>query len=273
MANYPGMTFWLLNYYSSFYLELMNKKELKGCFITEKNRISFWYFQVRIIGNFQNFEYNCYKEKNIEIRNKSYNVLKELEGEEGNETLKNDVEKFIKKNIKGLINEKKPVNINWLNLVLNDIPPEIKLTNKNVRHFYEFFANLLADSKMKEKEIKNEIIIEYIIKVFDLIFKNKIEEFFDKDIDCEDEIIMLINNPQDEIIKKIKEKNQNLLLETEIKKNVDNTFKIMENIKKDAPKIIDKIIKLVKEKTEEYHNNYLKKRESIMKNEIDNIAT
>ena len=271
MASYPGMTFWLLNNYSNFYIDLMEKKDFKGCFIKEKNKISFWYFQIRIIGNFRTFEYNCYKQKTIEIKNQIFNVLKQLEDEEENDRLKKKVEEFIKGNIKNLLYEKKPVNINWLNLVINDIPPELKVINKNVRHFYEFFANLLADSRIKNKKIKNEIIIEYIIKVLDLIFKNQIEEFFNKNINSKDEIIMLINKPQDEIIKKIKERKQKLLLEKEIKINASNTFKYFENLKKDAPKIIDNIINLVKKKTIEYHNNYEIVRKWKMQNIINNI--
>ena len=61
MSNYPGMTFWLLNY-NYFYSDLMTKKDLKGCFIAKDNQISFWYFQIRVISNIRTFEYNCYNQ-------------------------------------------------------------------------------------------------------------------------------------------------------------------------------------------------------------------
>jgi hypothetical protein len=195
-------------------------------------------------------------------------VGKELE----NENLQNKVEQSIKGKITALTKKNMPVNINWINLVLNDIPPELKITNKNIRHFYEFFAILLADSNGNKKEFKNEIIVEYIIKLFDLIFKNEIEEFFNKDInDTKDELIMLIKDPQNEILKRIKEKSQNNLLETEIKVNIEETIKIFDNIKTSFPKIIESIEKRVKEKTKEYHNNYIQDRERKLKSEIDNI--
>jgi len=165
-----------------------------------------------------------------------------------------------------------PVNINWINLILNDIPPELKITNKNIRHFYEFFGILLADSNGNKKEFKNEIIIEFIIKLFDLIFKNEIEEFFNKNInDTKDELIMFIKTPQIEILKRIKEKSQYNLLETEIKVNIEETIKIFNEIKSSFPKIIDNIEKRVKEKTKEYHNNYIQERDRKLRFEINNI--
>ena len=66
---YPGMAFWLSKYYFSFYLDLIGKKNEKNRFIYEDNKISFWYFQIRVISNIQTFEYNCYRHKNIEIIN------------------------------------------------------------------------------------------------------------------------------------------------------------------------------------------------------------
>ena len=268
MSKYPGMTFWLSKYYSTFYLDLIGKKAEKNSFIYENNKISFWYFQIRVISNIQTFEYNCYRYKSIEINNKFINVGKILE----EENLQNIVEEFIKDEITNLTKKNMPVNINWINLVLNDISPELKITNKNIRHFYEFFAILLADSNGNKKEFKNEIIIEYIIKLFDLIFKNKIADYFNKDInDTKDELIMLIKNPQNEILKKINEKKQYNLLKNEIKVNIEETIKIFEIIKMKVPEIIDNIEKIVKEKTKEYHNEYIKKKEIILKNLKDNI--
>ena len=234
----------------------MTKKDLKGCFIAKDNQISFWYFQIRVISNIRTFEYNCYKQKAIEIGNKIVNVGKELEEDERSYSFKNDVEKFVKENIILCNNQNIPVNVNWLNLVLNEIPSELKIVNINLRHFYEFFANLLADSNIYQKEIKNKIVVQYIIKIFDLIFQNKIEELFNKDINSDDALIKFINKPEFEIIKKIKEINQNNLLETEIAKNVKNTIKVFEQVKHDLPDIINKIDNLVEEKTEEYHKNY-----------------
>ena len=209
ISKYPGMSYWLSKNHS-FYLELMSKKDLIDCFIHEDNKISFWYFQIRVFSNIKTFEYDCYDQKNIEIKNRSYNVGKELNYDDGINIPKKEVEKFVKNNIFSLIRDKKPVNIKWINLVLNDIPPDIKITDKNLRHFYEFFASLIADSiNDAQKETKNMIIIEYIIKLLDLIFKNTVEEIFNKNINNkENEIILLINKPQDEIIKKFKEKNQ-----------------------------------------------------------------
>ena len=79
MSMYPGMAFWLSKYYSTFYLDLIGKKNERNSFIYEDNKISFWYFQIRVISNIQTFEYNCYRHKNIEINNKFINVRKELE--------------------------------------------------------------------------------------------------------------------------------------------------------------------------------------------------
>jgi len=271
ISKYPGMSYWLSKNHS-FYLELMNKKDLNGCFIAEDNKISFWYFQIRVFSNIKTFEFDCYEQKNIEIKNKTYNIGKELNENEINPP-KKEIEKFIIDNISSLIRDKKPVNINWINLVLNDIPPELKITNKNLRHFYEFFANLIADSINDiQKTTKNMIISEYIIKLLDLIFKNKIEEIFNKNIySNDDELILLINKPQDEIIKKIKERNQKKKKETEIKVNIRNTSEYLTEIINKLPEIIDKINKIVKKKTKDYQNNFKSEKENRLKLEEKNI--
>ena len=273
MLKYPGMLFWLLSNYYSFYDDLMSKKGSNGCFITKDNQISFWLFQIRVFSNISTFEYICYKQKKIRINNKDLNVFKELEDDYGENNLKKEIEKYIQKNISNLIKKKKPININWINLVVDTIPSELNIINKNVRHFYEFFANLLADSTEHQKKYKNLIIEDYIKKVFELIFTNQIEKFFKMDITSNDEIMKLINKPQDEIIKKIKEKIQKSLYESEINKNINNTNQIFIDIKNKLPGIIDNISKLVEEKTIEYHTNYIKKKNELMekeKNKIEN---
>ena len=256
MSKYPGMTFWLVKYYNSFYsnlIDLISKKEQN--FISEENQISFWYFKIRVISNISNFKFNCYVQK-------VDNILKN----------KNNVENYIKNKIKFLIENNKPININWMNLVLNYIPPELKIINKNLRHFYDFFSLLLADSNGNEKDYKNEIILEYIINVLDLIFENKIEDFFNKSINnSNDELIRLINKPEDELIQKIKERNYQYLFESRINHNTNNTLKILYYIKKDLPNVIKDINIIVNEKTKEYHAYYLKEGAKLLKNEIINI--
>ena len=271
VTKYPGMVYYLSKNYKSSYSDLMTKKTNNGCFIHGENQISFWYFQIRVLSNIELFEYDCYNEKEIEIHGQKCDVKKELENENNN--LKDKIEKYIKEKIISLIKASKPVNINWINLALKDVPSQLKIiSNKSMELFYEFFANLLADSNTYQKEIKNIIISDYIIQVFDLIFDNKIEELFNKNIEnCNDEIIKLINKPQEELINKIKKKNQERLLEEKIKKNINNTLQIFKNIKKDVPKIIDKINDIVKQKTKEYHNNYETQRNREMKKIENNI--
>ena len=271
MSKYPGMTFWLAKYYSTFYKDLMEKKEDIGCFISKDNKISFWYFQVRILSNIKTFEYNCYIKKDLEIKNSTINVGKELEDEEKSISLQNIVEKYIKEKITNLIKKNEDININWINLVLNDIPPELNIFNENLRHFYDFFALLLADSNGKQKETKNKIIIEYIKKLFDLIFQNQIDNLFMKSINNNDELILLIKKPEEELIKKIKEENQKNLLDTEIKKHIKSTQDLFSEIKSKVPKIINNIHSRVEEKTKEYHKIYVQEKEAKLKEETCKI--
>ena len=270
MSSYPGMTYWLSKYFP-FYMDLMEKKKDNGCFIAKDNQISFWYFQIRVISNIQTFEYNCYNKKNVEIICRLVNVGKELADDEIKDSPKNMVEKYLKEKITNLINNKKPVNINWLNLVLNEIPPNLKINNQNLRHFYEYFAILFADSNKAQKDFKNQAIVIYIKKVFDLIFDDKIEELFNKDINTVSELFNFINRPKDEVINKIKELKQKSILQNDIQKNSKNTINMLIQIKKDAPNIIDKINSIVIEKTKEYHDIYNKNKEILLAKELKNI--
>ena len=274
MSENPGMTYWLSKYFSSFYTELMTKKVQNDCFVKEDNKISFWYFQIRVLSNIKVFEYDCYKQKSIKIKGKNINVGKIFEDDEKYSDHKYNLENFIKDRIKNLTENNSPVNIKWINLVINEIPPEIKIKiyDKRLRYFYEFFAILFVDSTEFKKEEKNEIIFGYIKKVFDIIFKNQIEEFFKKNMNSlDDELIKFINHPHDEILGKIKEKAKRNLLESEIKKNVDNTFEIIRNIKNNVPEIIEEISSIVEKKTKEYHDVYVKEREKRLEKEKDNV--
>ena len=105
----------------------------------------------------------------------------------------------------------------------------------------------------------------------DLIFKNKIEEFLNKDINNNDELMKFIKDPQNVLIKKIKEINQKNLLESKINKNINNTLKYLEQMKILIPKIINNIDNIVKEKTIEYHKEYILERERKLKEEKLNI--
>ena len=257
ISTYPGMAFWLTKYYPSFYISLMDSIEKnEEIFIAEDNQISFWYFKIRIIANIQNFEFNCYDRK-ADILSKN----------------KNKIEKYIKDKIQDLININQPVNINWLNLVLNYIPPELKFINQNLRHFYDFFALILSDSNGNQNEYKNEIILEYFILLLDLIFENKINEFFNVDLtnNEKDDLIQLINKPQDLLTKKIKERNLYYLQKNKFRLHIDNSLKILNHIKNDLPIIIRDINMIVIKKTKEYHDYYLKEGSKKLKNEIINI--
>ena len=257
ISTYPGMAFWLTKYYSSFYMNLIEliTKDSDNL-IAKDNQISFWYFKIRVISNIQNFEFNCYDRK-IDIISKN----------------KSKIEKYIKDKINDLIANEYPVNINWLNLVLNYIPPELQIINKSLRHFYDFFALLLLDSNGNQYDYKNEKIIEYIILLLNIIFENKLEELFKKDIINieKDELIKLINKPQDELIKKIKERNLNNLYKNKFSVNIDNTFKILNLINKNMLSLIKDINLIVVQKTKEYHDYYLKEGSKKLKNEIINI--
>ena len=270
MSSYPGMTYWLSKYFP-FYMDLMEKKKVNGCFIAKDNQISFWFFQIRVISNIQAFEYNCYNKKNVEIICNLVNVGKELENDEIKDSPKYMIEKYIKEKITNLINNNKPVNVNWLNLVLNEIPPNLKINHQNLRHFYEFFAILFADTNKAEKDFKNQAIVIYIKKLFDLIFDDKVEELFNKDINTDSEFFNFINRPKDEVINKIKELKQKSILQNDIQKNSKNTINMLNQIKKDSPIIIDKINNIVIEKTKEYHDIYNKNKEILLAKELKNI--
>ena len=154
---------------------------------------------------------------------------------------------------------------------MNEIPPNLKINNQNLRHFYEYFAILFADSNKAQKDFKNQAIVIYIKKVFDLIFDDKIEELFNKDINTVSELFNFINRPKDEVINKIKELKQKSILQNDIQKNSKNTINMLIQIKKDAPNIIDKINNIVIEKTKEYHDIYNKNKEILLAKELKNI--
>ena len=272
MANNPGMLYFLSKNYSEVYLSIMNKINSEECFIKEDNRISFWYFQIRVLSNIQVFEFDCYNKK-IKMNNNHYYGRYDIDDDNELENSLKTIEEYIKNSITDLINKNKPTNINWINLVLDNIPSELKLTNKNLRHFYEFFGILFEDNAINyRKKNKNEVLIDYIIKAFKLIFNNQIDDFFKKSINSDDELIKLIQNPEEEFKKKIKEINQKEKKSNlEIKENIKNTKELLAKMKKSLPNLINNIDIIVKNKAEEYHKNYLIERDYKIKNENESL--
>ena len=209
--------------------------------------IPFWVFLIRNMSAI-----NCI---NYENKNNILDFCKEISDE-------------VRKKIEDLIKNEKGEDLDncWLNLILKNIPNEIKIIN--IRLFYIFFDNLLeklsADNKyMKEEIIK--ILKDFYIELINYSLNGKIYTLLSSDISKSEILLLeLVNSPKEcikkIIINKYEEKAKSIVINDQKKDLEDNLEKLI----KEIPGYIEKI----KVNVTNVENIYKEEQE---KNEIDKI--
>ena len=128
----------------------------------------------------------------------------------------------IKKKISYCLNNKKPLNLSWLNLLLDNISSEI--LDPKIHLFYDFFNSLINNLNVTSKNLKNftkDQLEKYFCEIIDSVFDQKLNEILDKNI----------NENKDNIILQFTKDPSHYLYE-KIYLNVNNKFNdVMENDK------------------------------------------
>ena len=163
----------------------LNDEDIAKILSPQSNEIfiPFWVFLIRNMSSI-----NC-----INYENRNNPICDEI-----SEDVKQKIEEKIK-NEKG-----EELDNSWMNLILENIPNEIKINN--IRLFYTFFNNLFENLYANEllKETIQNILKNYYFELIDYCLDGKIYEILKSDItQADNSILKLIESPKKHIKKLI----------------------------------------------------------------------
>ena len=170
--------------------------------INKGNKINYLPFWIYILRNLSSL--NC-----LEYGKKDFD-----------KKISNDIIDKIKRKISYCLNNKKPLTLQWLNLVLENVSSEI--LDQNIHLFYNFFNSLINNLNISGKNLKIFAINElknYFCEIIDSVFDKKLNKLLDCDLfeEKDNNILKFTNDPS-------------LCLYDRIKKDINDKFiKIMEN--------------------------------------------
>ena len=165
--------------------------------IQKKRKINYLPFWLYILRNISSLNCLDYGKKDIDKR------------------ISNKIIDKIKNKISNCLENKKPLGLQWLNLVLENISAEI--LDPNIHIFYIFFNSLINNLNISGKSI-NKFTIDELIKYFSEI----IDFLFDKKLNKILETNLKENNDDNIILKFTKDPSSYLY--DKIKTNINNKF-------------------------------------------------
>ena len=200
-----------------------------------------------------------------------------LYDDDNNNILTRKVEEKMEDKITSLTKEKREINTDWINLMLDKIPSE--LLNNNIHIFYAYFKNLVGKLKISNNRIKDKIkdILEefysiLVENVFNGDINNFIKQNFSYEYNDKDELMInIVKKPNKYIFNKIKQKcnEKQLIFANHFQTLYDNILKFISNL----PELKDKIYKSYEEinanKLEMYKTSQDNKKNDEINNFID----
>lgn len=158
-----------------------------------------------------------------------------------------------------LMNEN-PLNSNWINLILNNISPDI--VDHKIHSFYTFFNSLFNNLILTQKHLKeftkNELV-KYFEKVIEFVIKNDIDKLFEENINTENKepILKFIKNPNEYLFEKIQEHVKKEFCDTMEKFEI---FELSKQFLKEFNELANSFIEEIKEANKQLLQNELEKK-------------
>jgi len=104
-------------------------------------------------------------------------------GKKDDSNLASHISDKIRKKISYCLNEKKPLDLKWLNLVIDNISSEILVPK--IHLFYNFFNSLINNLNLTSKNLKHFVLNElenYFSEIIDSVFNGNIDNLLDENI-------------------------------------------------------------------------------------------
>ena len=260
-SKYPSLLYYFCKfpYFTNLLLSKIKEEKfdpnnfIKSEVMEYEKKIPFWIICLRVLSSFNSIEYG-----NSNIFNKD------------------ELSLHIKSKLRELVKENKNIKIDWLNLVLENIPKDIM--KYNYRIYYEFFNNLSSSIVPSDKYVKKiieDIIREFHLKIIDSVLINNDESSLPiyEDFKIENELKNIILDPSKFILKKIKQVLKDNLLELSQIKEIKNLKIPLEEYINETDILIQELkleINKENEKAEfEYKEKIKRENELLLENELN----
>jgi len=192
------------------------------------------------------------------------------------ENLANHISDKIKKKISYCLNNKKPLNLKWLNLLLDNISSEV--LDPKIHLFYNYFNSLVSNLNLTGKNLKTFAINElenYYNEIIDCVFNDNIDKLLDANLidDEENNILKFTKDPSSYLYEKIKADINNKFIEV---MNKENIYELHESFNNNIKDLSDNFITIIKDTNKELFNNELQKLKDshakIVSDEFSNLC-
>ena len=175
-------------------------------------------------------------------------------GKKDDSNLTSHISDKIRKKISSCLNEKKPLDLKWLNLVIDNISSEILVPK--IHLFYNFFNSLINNLNLTGKNLKNFVLNElenYFSEIIDSVFNGNIDNLLDENINENKENIILkfTKNPSSYLYEKIKTNVNDKFIDA---MNNSNIYYFNENFNINIGKLSDNFISIIKETNKNLFN-------------------
>ena len=207
------------------------------------------------------------------LRNISSLNCLEYGGKDIDKKISDKIVKEIKKKISYCLDNKKPLNLQWLNLLVDNVSSD--LLEQNIHLFFNFFNSLINHLNLSKKILKSiaiDEITDYFKEIIDSVFDFKFNELLNCEImNNDNKIIQFTKDPSKFIYEKMKsyvnDKFYNILIEKKIIEKIEefihnnnDLHPKFEKETKDANKLLfEKEFNILKE-------NHIKELENIFSN-------
>ena len=187
-------------------------------------------------------------------------------GKKDDSNLASHISDKIRKKISYCLNEKKPLDMKWLNLVIDNISSEILVPK--IHLFYNFFNSLINNLNLTSKNLKHFVLNElenYFSEIIDSVFNGNIDNLLDENIneDKKNIILKFTKNPSSYLYEKIKTNVNDKFIDALKKSSI---YYLNENFNKKFGELSDDFISKIKETNEELFNiEYEKLKENHIK--------
>ncbi len=233
-----------INNNQSFINELFNSiNNSDNSIISDLNRkkkldyLPFWLYILRNISSLNCIEY----------------------GKKDDLNLASHISDKIKKKISYCMNEKKPLDLKWLNLVTDNISSEI--IDPKIHLFYNFFNSLIINLNFNGKNLKSFVLDElenYYNEIIDSVFNGKIDNILDENIndDKDNNFLKFTKNPSSYLYEKMKVHVNDKFIDLTNKSNI---YEFNENFNTKIEELSNDFISKIKEVNEQLFNDEFEK--------------
>ena len=197
---------------------------------------------------------------------------------------KNEIEKSIANNIvfkiknkiSDCLQEKKPLNLKWMNLILDNI--SFELLDPTIHLFFYFFNSLVYSLNLSDENLKyfaKKELEKYFFEIIDSVFNENINQVLNEDINDDDKtniILKFTKDPSNYLYEKIKEDYNNKFNSDMIINGKNNILELNDSFNKKFEEISNNFISKIEETNKKlFEEEYQKLKDATYEKNYNNL--